>query len=213
VTRRILISALAATLAVVGLAGCRTNTGVAARVNDHAISESDVNDFLRPGGPDKSAAARSGGQVASPRSQILTFLIQEQVFRRTLASIGQHPSDGELAGLHDAAASLLLNTQLTGADLDNELRRQLPISGIKADFADIFLRVQELEVAIINNKRLQQLPELLALIKKAGVKVSVAPRYGSWDAGQLAVDGKPAIPSFLSVQPSPGAASQASTGG
>jgi hypothetical protein len=212
VTRRILITALAAILAVVGLAGCRSNVGVAARVDGHAISESDVNDFLLPGGPEKSASPQSGGQ-ASPRSQILTFQIQEQVFERTLAFLGQHPTSGELAALHDEAANLLLGTQLTGAALDNELRRQLPLSGIKASFTDVFIRVQELETAIIKDQKLQQLPELLALIKKAGVKVSVNPRYGKWDAGKLSLDGKPVIPSFVSLQPSAGAASQAPAGG
>jgi hypothetical protein len=206
---RILTVLVATSLAVAGLAGCRTNVGTAATVSGHRITESEVNGFVTPTGVDPSVAAnaRKSNQVVSPRSQVLQYLIQEQVFTKTLASFGTVPSAGQLAGLHDEAASVLLQTQLTGAALDKAIRQGLPSSGISAKFLKTYLRVQELEYAIIKTRKLSRLAELLALIKKAGVTVSVSPRYGKWDPHTLGLDGKVAVPSYLSVQPT------ATTGG
>jgi hypothetical protein len=187
-----------------GLAGCRTNVGTAATVNGHRITESDVNKYLTPTGIDATLAAnaRQNKQtLSSPRSQILQYLVQEQVFERTLASFGKVPSDGELAGLHDEAASVLLQTDLAGDELDARIKQGLPNSGISAKFTSVFLRVQELEYAIIKTKQLTQQPELLALIKKAGVTVSVGARYGTWVPATLSLDAKAVTPSFLTVQP------------
>jgi hypothetical protein len=211
--RRLAAVAVATLLGIAGLAGCRTNVGVAAIVGSHHITESDVNGYITPKGVDPSVAANAAGQgqIVSPRSQVLQYLIQEQVFQQTLASFGPVPSAGRLAAMHDAAASTLLQTQLAGDALDKAVRTGLPTSGISAKFTATFLRVQELEYAIITAKRLQQLPELLALIKKAHVRVSVSARYGTWDPAKLGLDAKVPVPSYLKVQPGPGAATPAGT--
>jgi hypothetical protein len=205
VKMRIVAVAAAGTLAVSGLAGCRTNVGTAATVDGRRISESTVSSYLTPEGPDKSAS--QNGQAVSARSQILQVLVQEKVFEKTLESIRANqslPTESQLTALHDQAASVLLQTNLTGGALDKALRQGLPRSGIKASFAKSYLRVQELEFAIIKAKRLSRLPELLALIKKAHVAVSVSPRYGTWDTKNLAVNAKGSIPSYLSIQPGSG---------
>lgn len=200
---RTLSAGLAAVLAVAGLAGCRTNVGTAATVGGHRITESDVNGFITPKGVNAAIAAnaRQSGQIVSPRSQVLQYLIQEQVFERTLDSIGKVPTAGQLAGLHDQAASALLQTQLTGAALDRTLRKNLPGSGVSAKFAATFMRVQELEYAIISSRQLTQPSQLFALIKKAHVSVHVSPRYGTWNPAELGLDGKVPVPSYLTVQP------------
>jgi hypothetical protein len=211
---RALSAVLAAVLATVGLAGCRTNVGTAATIDGTRITDSDVNKYTTPSGPDASVAAKASEskQVVSPRSQVLQFLIQEQVFTRTLESLGKVPSNAQLAASHDEAASVLLGTQLTGAALDRAIRTGLPTSGIDKKFAAVYLRVQELEYAIIQAKQLTQLPELLAVINKAKVKVSVSPRYGKWSPSKLGLDGKAAVPSYLTVQPGADGAAAASTG-
>jgi hypothetical protein len=204
------VSALViAAVAVAGLSGCRTNVGTAATVNGSKISESDVGKYITAEGVDPSLAAQANGQVKSPRSQVLEFLIQQRVFERTLDTIGGVPSDTALSASHDEAASVLSQTQLSGAAFDTEIGRELVRAGVKSDFLRVFLRVQELEYAIIKRRSLTQLSELLTLIRKAGVTVSVSPRYGKWDANTLSLDGKPAVPSYLSVQPTPNAAAQA----
>jgi hypothetical protein len=204
---RILTVALVSTLAVAGLAACRTNVGNAATIDGYRISESDVNNYLTPAGPDPSVVAKAkaaGQEVASPRSEVMQFLVQEQVFRSTLASLGPVPTAAQLAALHDEAASVLLQTTLTGDALDKALKDGLPTSGISAKFAPVYLRVQELEYSLIKSQHLTQLTQLVALVKKAGVKVSVSPRYGTWDPKTLALDGKAVVPSYLTVQPTPG---------
>jgi hypothetical protein len=211
---RTLGAVLAAVLATAGLAGCRTNVGTAATIDGHRITESDVNGYVTPSGPDAGVAANASknNQVVSPRSQVLQFLIQEQVFSRTLASLGKRPTEAQLAASHDQAASVLLQTELTGAALDRAIRTGLPKSGIEAKFVKVYLRVQELEYAIIQSRQLTQLPELLALIKKADVKVSVNPRYGKWSPRSLGLDGKAAVPSYLTVQPGAGGAASTPAG-
>lgn len=210
---RRLSAAAAAVVATAALAGCHTNVGVAATVGNHRITESEVNDYLTPKGVDPSVAAnaRSQGQTVSPRTQVLQYLIQEQVFEQTLASFGSVPSAGRLAATHDDAASTLLQTQLAGAALDKAVRTGLPTSGISASFTSTFLRVQELEYAIITAKRLQQLPQLIALIRKAHVHVSVSARYGTWDPAHLALNATVPVPTYLKIQPGAAGATPAGT--
>lgn len=188
-----------------GLAGCRTNVGTAAVVDGHRITESDVNQYLTPRGISSAAIARAGSQGQTPpppRSLVLQFLIQEQVFEQTLHHLGVHYTDGQLSGSHDQAASLLLQTQLTGSSLDAAIEKQLPSSGVDKAFRPVFLRVEELEYLLIQSQHLTQFAQLVAQVDKAHVSVSVSGRYGTWQPKSLSLDGKPVIPAYLSVQPS-----------
>jgi len=202
--RRIVPALVAAALATTLLAGCKSNVGVAARVDGKSISESDVNKYVSPNGVASEVAAQAGDQPVSPRAEVLNFLIQERVFEQTLRSLNIRPSAGELAAQHDAAASTLLQTQLAGDDLDRTLDKQLPRSGVRASFRDTFLRVQELEYLLITKRKLTQISELVALVRKAGIEVTVSPRYGTWDAAHLTVSSVSPLPSFVSAQPAGG---------
>jgi hypothetical protein len=204
VKSRTLGAVLAAVLATTCLAACRTNVGAAARVDDSRITESDVNDYILPQGPDPSAVANAqqqGQTVPSPRSFVLENLVKEKVFEQTLASIGSLPTSGQLASYHDVAARVLFQTQLTGPALEAALRKALPRSGITAKFAGVYVRVSELEYALIKAKNLSRLPQLIALIKKAHVRVWVNPRYGKWDKTTISIDGAGSLPSYLEPQP------------
>jgi hypothetical protein len=200
---RTLSAVVVAVLAVAGLAGCRTNVGTAATVGGHRITESDVNGYITPTGVSSSAAAQARSQrqaVPSPRSLVLQFLIQQQLFEQTLKHLGIAYSEGSLAGSHDKAAQLLLQTSLGGAALDAAIEKQLPSSGVQKSFRAVFLRVEELEYLLIQRRQLSQLSELVALVKAAKVSVSVSARYGTWQPNKLILDGTPAVPSYLTVQ-------------
>jgi hypothetical protein len=189
---------VAAVLAVAGLAGCRTNVGTAARVNDSRITESDVNDYIIPGG------SQNNGQTVPPRTLVLEFLVQEQIFEQTLRYLAKDhklPSEGALASYHDAAASVLFQTQLTGRQLDAAIAKGLPKSGVRASFAATYLRASELEYLVIKSQKLNQLSDLVAVVKKAGVHVTVSPRYGTWHVASLSIDGTAPTPGYLSVAP------------
>lgn len=199
------MSALAAAaLAATMLAGCKSDVGVAARVNGSTISESDVNKYVDPKGAPSQAAGQSG-QNASARTVIVSLLVQERVYQQTLRHLGVRPSDGQLSAQHDAAASLLLNTQLAGGALDRAVEQQvLKKFGVKLSLRETFLRVYEYEYLLVQRAKLKQFGELVALVKKAGVKVTVSPRYGTWDAANLQVNGASPLPSFVSAQPAAG---------
>jgi hypothetical protein len=198
--RRIVPALVAAALATTVLAGCKSNVGVAARVGGTSISESDVNKYVDP----KGAPSAAANQNASARSVILSVLVQEQVFEQILRQQGVRPSAGEVAAQHDAAG-LVLNTQLTGSDLDRAIEQQvLAKLGIKRSLRPVFLRTYELEFLLVKHTNVQQFSELVAFVKKAHVHVSVAPRYGTWDATNLQVNGTSPLPSFVSAQPAAG---------
>jgi len=206
VRRRFLITAVAASLAVAGLAGCRTNVGVAARVEGQRITESDVNSYLAPGGVDKKVADEAnaqGNQIPAPRSQVLQVLIQEQVFRRVLAQQGIRPTATDLAKVHDEAAAAVLQTELRGTALDAALDERLPAFGIKKSFRPVLLRTQELEFLFVKNAGGKAQSQLT----KADVSVSVSPRYGAWDPKSLTLGNDPVLPSFVTAQAGPGAGS------
>jgi hypothetical protein len=206
VRRRFLITALAASLAVVGLAGCRTNVGVAARVDGHRITESDVNQYLAAGGVDKKLADQAsaqGQQITAPRAQVLQVFIQERVFRKVLAAHGVRPSAGDLARVHDKAAAAALSTNLSGTKLDAALEKALTSRGLKRSFRSALLRVLELEYLFIKAAGNKAQSELT----KAHVSVSVSPRYGAWDPKTLTLGNDAVLPSFVTAQDAPGTGS------
>ncbi|WP_375492355.1 hypothetical protein [uncultured Jatrophihabitans sp.] len=215
--RKLGLVALAAMLAVAGLAGCRTNVGTAASVGKSRISESDVNRYINRQGPNASlvSQARKQGQDVAPKSEVLQALVQDKLFRRVLAKNGGVPSAGELAASRDAAAALLFQTQLTGKALTAALVTGLVRTGIRASFAQEYLTVQSLEYTIIKRENLSQFSDLAKLVKQTGARVSISGRYGKWDAATLQVNRAAAVPSYLKLQPTPGASasSQPSTGG
>jgi hypothetical protein len=200
---RTLGALVAAVLAVAGLAGCRTNVGTAAMVNGHRITESDVSDYLNPAGPDPAIAAQaeqSGQSLPPPRTFVLQFLVEERVFEDMLDSLGAVPSDGELAGYHDTAASLLYNAQIGGAKFDKAIHDGLPRIGVSSDLASVYIRAGELAIAIMKAKNLSDPSQLSAVAKQVGADVSVSPRYGTWSAKTLSLDTHIAVPGYLTVQ-------------
>ena len=201
----------AATLCAGGLAGCRTNVGSAASVGAVRISETEVNRFVTMKGADASlsAQARKQGQDVAPKSQVLTYLIQEQLFRKALTANGGVPSKGTLARSQNAAVALLFQTQLTGKALTKALAQGLTRSGIRSSFAQRYLTVETLEYTLIKRKQLTELPQLAALLRKVGTRVSVSPRYGKWQPTQLQVDPGAGKPAYLKLQPTPGVSSSA----
>jgi hypothetical protein len=212
---RTLGAVVAAVLALAGLAGCRTNVGTAASVTGHRITESDVNDYVRPSGPDPAfvkQVEQSGQKLLPPRTFVLHFLIQEQVFQQTLESLHKMPSEARLASSHDAAASFIFQTQLSGTDLDAAIKDGLPKSGVTSEFSSVYIRAAELEYTLIKAENVTSPAQLSSLVKRAGITVSVSPRYGSWDSANLSLQGQVPVPDYLTVQPGASGAANVPTG-
>lgn len=208
----------AVTLSMTLLAGCRTNVGTAARVGSAQISESDVNRYVTTQGPNASLVkqASAQGQDVAPKSQVLQYLIQDQLFRAALQKNGGVPSAGALSRSQNAATALLFQTQLTGSALKKALVQGLTRSGVRSSFAQRYLTVQTLEYTLIKRAQLTQFADLAKLVAKSGGTVSVSGRYGKWSSTKLQLDRGAAVPTYLDLQPTPGAKSSsqpALTGG
>jgi hypothetical protein len=189
-------------LAVSGLTACQTKVGQAAIVDGHRISESDLGGYVAPAGPSPSvlAAASAAKQNVYPKTEVVQLLVQQQLFERTLAKNGGLPSQGELAALHDQAASTFLGTQLTGAQLDSYLTSTQGSYGYSAKYAKLLLRTVELEAALAVKLKAQSLADLTAAVNKLHLKVQVNPRYGKWAPATLSMDGPNSnVPSFLKL--------------
>lgn len=189
-------------LALGGLTACDSKVGQAAIIGGHRISESDLGKYLSPAGaaPSAISAAAKAGQGVFPKTDVVQILIQQELFKRALAKNGGVPGKGALASLHDQAASTLLGTQLTGAQLDTALGQGLTSHGTSATFLPVVLRTFELELALVLKVKAQSLADLAAVVNKLGIKVQVNPRYGKWDPKALSL-GAPTsnIPDFLKL--------------
>jgi hypothetical protein len=203
-------------LAVGGLTGCDSKVGQAAIVGGHRISESDLGAYVTPAGPSPSviAAASAAKQHVYPKTEVVQLLVQQQIFQRVLAKHGGVPSAGELAQLHDQAASTFLGTQLTGAQLDSFLAKQQGSYGYSSKYAHLLLRTVELEAALAVKLKARSLADLTKAVDKQHLTVQVNPRYGKWTPSTLSL-GSPAanVPNFLKLQGvSAPASSSAATG-
>lgn len=193
---RTLGAAIAAVLALTGLAGCKTNIGTAAVIDGHKISESDVSHYVTPKAqtviqqdPQTTATTR-----VSPRSFVLNTLIDERLGFKLLAAI--------------PAVSTVTEAQLD-AQLQSDLAGQSPteaaekggLHGFTDAFYMIYLRVKELIFVV------QQQPQAAVQRAFSELKfpVSVSPRYGRWDASQFLFTPGVKLPSYLDIQPGGGA--------
>jgi hypothetical protein len=195
-------AAVAMAVAVSGLTACETKVGQAAIVDGHRISESELGGYLIPAGPSPSvlAAASAAQQHVYPKTEVVQLLVEQKLFERTLARNGGVPSAGELATLHDQAAATILQTQLTGADLDSYLAKTQSSYGYSAKYAHLLLRTVELEAALAVKLRARSVADLSAAVAKLHLKVQVNPRYGVWRPASLSIGGPNSnVPGFLKL--------------
>jgi hypothetical protein len=190
-------------LAAGGLTACDSKVGQAAIVDGHRISESDLGVYVTPAGPSPSvlAAASAASQHVYPKTEVVQLLVQQQIFERALAKHGGVPSEGELAKLHDQAASTFLGTQLTGAQLDRYLAKQQGSYGYSSKYAQLLLRTVELEGALAVKVRARSLADLTAAVAKLHLTVQVNPRYGKWTPSTLSLGSPDSnVPDFLKLK-------------
>ena len=83
-------------------------------------------------------------------------------------------------------------------------------TGIRRSFADRYPTVEALEYTVIKRQQLSQFADLAGLVAKSGARVSVSGRYGKWDKASLQLNRTASVPSFLKLQPTPGASASSS---
>ena len=192
-----------AALVLAGLSACSSSkAGAAAFVGDHRIDEADVNTYVVPGFTVPSANAQQQQQQQTPPRVIaLNSLIQVELMTQLLdKSLGGVPSEAELAALHDEALATVFGIQQTGQDADAALRDLVARSGLKESFVPVVVQQGELTMAVVKKINAQRQSDIANAVKKAGIPVTVNPRYGSWSVADAAISG-PVLPSFLTLGP------------
>jgi hypothetical protein len=190
-----------AALVLAGLSACSSSkAGAAAFVGDHRINEADVNTYVVPGFVPPSGSTEQQ-QPTPPRVIALNSLIQVQLMTQLLdESLGGVPSETELAALHDEALATLFGIQQTGQDADAALRDAVTRSGLKESFVPVVVQQAELTMAVVKKINAQRQSDIANAVQKAGIPVTVNPRYGSWSTANAAISG-PVQPNFLTLGP------------
>lgn len=192
---RFLTVAAACALAATTLAGCQTKVGTAAIVNGQKISESDLNSYLTPNA--QPIQVSDTGSV-SARTFVLETLVDSQLIKDALQR--KDPAKlGNDGGLNNALAAAR-DSALQGVSND-AIDKQADASGLKRKFTDAYVTNIELKYLVS-----QEFANDQAGLQKAidGLKVTVNPRYGSWDAKNFALSdlSKSQLPSFLNFDAS-----------
>ncbi|HEV2887113.1 MAG TPA: hypothetical protein VGX49_09410 [Jatrophihabitans sp.] len=173
-------------LSCLGLVACDTKAGTAAVVDGHRISEKELSRYV----PANAQPIPAGDGSSTPaKNFVLQYLVRNQVFPMLLAAAGGSVTEAQLeAGKAEALAG----------GTEAELTQQITQAGLSARFEPVLLRNREL-LSVVRAKLTtdKQVDDALAKIKD---KVSINPRYGSWDPQSLSVLnlGKKQLPSVLS---------------
>ena len=181
-------------LSCLGLVACDSKAGTAAMVDGHRITEKELSRYVPASAQPIPTGNGSGSTPA--KNFVLQYLIRNEVFPMLLAAAGVSVTEAQLeAGKAEALAG----------GTEAELTRQITQAGLSARFEPVLLRNREL-LNVVRAKLTteKQINDALAKVKD---KVSVNPRYGSWDPNSLSVVnlGKKQLPSVLSFdQPLPG---------
>jgi hypothetical protein len=212
VRRRLPVAAASAALAATLLTACHSNVGAAATVDGHRITESDVSKYVgvnAQGIPEQDSGTGQTTNVP-PKSFVLSTLINSQLFEKVLRELRTesgraYPTPAEFAA---AEASVL-----QGATLD-QLKQGVQRSGLKGSFASVYLRERAFEAILSDEASADNGAKLDQVIAKLHPKVSVNPRFGSWDQKTftLAATQKDGVPSFLRANATYTPPAPASTG-
>ena len=181
-------------LIAASLTSCRTNVGVAARIDGQKVTESQVGDYL-------TAKARAnptsqGVQTAIPaRSFVVEVLIDVPLYTK-LYEVSAHrtPSAGDLSRAEA--------TVLQGGNLHSVVTKA-GFTGFTSAFESKLLQVQGL-LQLLGQEAAKGIDvnSQLKHLSRSGFPVSVNPRYGVWDSttASLSSGASAGVPSFLTLR-------------
>lgn len=174
-------------LGCLGLVGCDSKAGTAAVVDGHRITEQELSRYVPP---NAQPIPGQNGASTPAKNFVLQFLVRNEVFPLLLAASGSPVTEAQLAA---GRAQALQGTT------EQELTQQIVASGLSERFQPVVLRNRQL-IAVLQTRLTtdKQINDALAKIKDK--KVSINPRYGSWDLGSLSLKdlSKKQLPSVLS---------------
>jgi hypothetical protein len=197
--------AAVAVLMVLGLSSCNTKVGQAAVVQGHRLSDSDLEGYLKP---TAKAYTDSNNATVIPKLYVLENWIDDELFERTVESRGGRVTAAELT----KTRGLVL-----GSGSLSDVSTYYGKLGYTNRFVSLFLHEQQMIVLLVkrlapNVAEAQIIPalqsgrltaSLLAAVRSAKLKVSVSPRYGSWNASRLSLTQTrgAGLPSFIKFLP------------
>jgi hypothetical protein len=194
---RLLAVPAAIVLACTGLSACRTNVGVAARVNGETITESKVASYVTPKAKPVHVQSSSGSTIdVGPLTFVLQTIVEEKFFAAVLAVTP--------IGLSQAAIDNEQQQDLRGQSPD-QVAVKAGLGGYTKKFRALWLRSRILYTLLSN--QVNNGYNIVPALQKTKFKVSVNPRYGSWDAKQLFFDVDPSAGLPPVLQPSGATAS------
>ena len=190
---RLAVALTAALLIVCGLSACRTHVGAAAYVGDFRISEKTVDSYVTARATPYAISTSTGTETIVPKPYVLTLLIEQRIFDRTLAQAGGPPTGAELTKAHD---TLLANTT------DATVAAQFARHGFAPSLEPMLVKTAELNQLLSSRfTTTAARTRADAAYRSLGSTVRVSPRYGTWDLKTLSVSGM-STPSFLRLNPS-----------
>lgn len=184
-------AAVAAVLAVGGLTGCRTNVGVAATVEGHRITQSDVNRYVSASSQPFSSS--SGGAATAPRPFVLSILLTRRLFEAVLRKTPKGvPSTGELA--------TVVTQQLRGRSYQ-QAAVAFGVKGYRSSFNRLLVETIALDAQLRTDA--QAGVNVDGVFSTLRFPVSVNPRYGAWDSKtkNLTSTATSGLPGFVTLQP------------
>ena len=197
VRRRLPVAAASAALAATLLTACHSNVGAAATVDGHRITESDVSKYIGANAQAIPEQDASTGQSTSvpPKAFVLSTLLDVQLFEKVLRELRSEAGRSYPTPAEFNAAEA---TVLQGASLD-QLKQGVERSGLKGSFASVYLRERAFETILSTEASADNGAKIQQVVAKLHPKVSVNPRYGTWDEKtfSLSATQKDGLPSFL----------------
>lgn len=199
--RMLSVTALIA-LGLAGLTACQSKFGLAASVDGARLSDSGLSGYVQPGA--KPYTDSSTGASVTPKLFALQNWIDTRIIESAVEKHGAPTSDQELSqartvvlGSHTVAE---FEKYYDGLGYTNAFAKL--ILDQSATFVVLAERVAHVSAAKalgVLSSNGQPRANVLAAIKNAHAKVEVSPRYGEWDATNLALssDAGSGSPNFV----------------
>jgi hypothetical protein len=203
---RIAGAVVAAVLTATSLTACRTNVGFAATIDGKRYTESDVTDYLTPKAQPVSEQSSDGAKTDVPtRSFVVETLIIDKLFHKVLAGLP--------GGAPDASALNSIRQQGLQGSTVAKVTRSAGIRGFTPAFEDLWVRTRVAQQYLTTAQ--QQGVDVRPILQKLKFRVSVNPRYGTWDASTFSLNSGAGAgtPAFLNLRKPHSPAPAAATGG
>jgi hypothetical protein len=207
---RALAVTTALALAATGLSACTSKIGQAATYDGHRLSASDVSGYVKNG--TKPYADQQSGTTVDPLSNVVATWLQDRIISEAYAN----RNHGEAPSTTDVRAALAGLSQGIGSDAASYFKTTYDKLGYTPRYSALVLNQQELVILLAHTfepkvsdaQLLSDLQssqalnnQLVAAIGNVHAKISVAGRYGAWDAKGLTLSTVPSagLPSFVTI--------------